>query len=502
MRSHPVRWWLLALAGLAFALRLPGIFANTFAADEALFATWARLIAAGQDPLLQGQLVDKPPLLFYLQAAVFWLVGPADWAARLPILVASILLIPLTARLASALYSDALTTTMAAAVLAFAPLAIQLSATAYLDPLLTAFIVAALLAVARARSTTAPRRTPFFAAGVLFGLAAAVKYQAWLFLPLVIGLAAVNGWRRPEWGYWLRGFALVLVALAAWELARAGRLALWPQQVASLGGFRLAWSWELWPRLQEWAAVWATLLDSAALQFGLLLAVPPFLALLLSHDDRPALLDQLLIVYLLGYFLLHWFVAAPIWSRYALPAAPVAALVLSRLVARVVTFGEGFAPQLAGRQARQAWLALAAPLLLGLAQARPIGEAAAGWPAADQGAGRLAQFLDDAPYGTVLYDHWHSWQWRYYLFDGRVYLSWFPTPAALAEDLAVFDDSSGRRYLALPASPAALPVLRALNEAGFRAEPVPTAADMGGQAILTLYSLRRGQASERDDPAN
>jgi hypothetical protein len=95
------------------------------------------------------------------------------------------------------------------------------------------------------------------------------------------------------------------------------------------------------------------------------------------------------------------------------------------------------------------------------------------WPVggqrtADQGAWQIAKFLADEPYGTVLYDHWYSWQWRYHLFDKGVYVSWFPHPTALAEDLGVFGDTTGARYIVLPDAAGALPVQRAIHDAGFR----------------------------------
>ena len=86
---------LIALAAIGFGVRLPGLFQNTLFADEALFATWARLIAALWDPFLLQQPVDKPPLLFYLQSVPYSLMGPVEWAARLPNLLASVLLVPL-----------------------------------------------------------------------------------------------------------------------------------------------------------------------------------------------------------------------------------------------------------------------------------------------------------------------------------------------------------------------------------------------------------------------
>ncbi|MCI0398056.1 MAG: glycosyltransferase family 39 protein, partial [Chloroflexi bacterium] len=160
--SRQGKWWLGALVWAGAAVRWHGLFANSFHSDEALFATWARLIAVWRDPLLQGQVVDKPPLLFYLQALFYPLSGPVEWAARWPNLIASVALISLTGRLAWQLYRDEVTAILAAALVAFSPLAIQFSATAFTDPLLTAFLVAALLATTAGRS---------FLAGLFFGLA-------------------------------------------------------------------------------------------------------------------------------------------------------------------------------------------------------------------------------------------------------------------------------------------------------------------------------------------
>ena len=180
--------WLVALVLLAALWRLPGLFANTFHPDEALFASWARLIAIWRDPWLQTQLVDKPPLAFYLQAAFYPLLGSAPYAARLPNFIASLLLLPALAQWLWHLYQDELTVRVAVILLAFSPLAIQSSATAFLDPLLLALLLAALWAQA-ASGAGRP-----LAAGLLFGLALLTKYQALRYLPLVLG----QGWAADD----------------------------------------------------------------------------------------------------------------------------------------------------------------------------------------------------------------------------------------------------------------------------------------------------------------
>ncbi|MCA9939779.1 MAG: hypothetical protein KC418_14145, partial [Anaerolineales bacterium] len=65
------RTWLMILILIGILWRVGGLFTHTFRPDEALFASYARLIAVWRDPLLQTQLVDKPPLAFYAQAAFF-----------------------------------------------------------------------------------------------------------------------------------------------------------------------------------------------------------------------------------------------------------------------------------------------------------------------------------------------------------------------------------------------------------------------------------------------
>jgi hypothetical protein len=125
----------------------------------------------------------------------------------------------------------------------------------------------------------------------------------------------------------------------------------------------------------------------------------------------------------------------------------------------------------------------------------PVG----GQPAADGGAAEVAAWLADAPYGTVLYDHWHSWHWRYYFFDRAVYVSWFPDPAALVEEMRVFGDRPEARYLVLPDQPEQTVVARTLTAAGFSLEPVLSTASLKGQPAMRLYRLAVGPASKETE---
>jgi len=491
---------------LGAALRFHGLFANSFHADEALFAGWARLIAVWRDPLLLTQAVDKPPLLFYLQALFYPLFGPVEWAARIPSLVASLLLIPATGQLAHRLTGDTAAAALAATLVAVSPLAVQFSATAFSDPLLTFWLVVALYCAAR----PAPLAT-----GLLFGLALATKYQAALFIPLWIGtiwlaeqgalqanpqidaalLPGLGSMRtrrrmRPCLGA-TAGLLGVIVALFIWQSARSGAGGLVLLQWVNIGGVRLAHSWELWSRLVELGRLWL-------LAFGwpmIVLAAGAAVGLAGSRIARAInarrvaypttqVADSMLALFILGYSALHWLWAVPVWDRYLLPILPLVAILVARAVSLLWA---------AVRRARPAraipiiWLVVLAVVQLPIVAAArggrlPIG----GRPDADGGAAPTAQLLKDAPYGAVLYDHWYSWHWRYQLFDSRVYVSWFPDADALLADLNAFGGGGAPRYIVLPSSDIARPIVRRLSDGGYRLEPL---AAQDKARDMTLYRI-------------
>ncbi len=500
--------WGLAV-WLAFWLRVRGLFANTFHADEALFATWARHIATWKDPLLLTQAVDKPPLLFYMQALFYPLQGPVEWAARLPNFIASMLLVPLTAVLFHRLYGGKTGALVAALVVACSPLAIQFSATAFTDPLLVFWLVASLSVISVQYSLfsklAACNRSPMnghrlsAAAGFLFGLAVATKYQAWLFLPLMGGVGWLGSGGRPPrhfWVYWFVGLLPLLGGVFFWEVARTGAFSLWSAQIGNFGGVRLAWSWELWPRLAAWGGLGGT-------------AVPVFLLplLLLSMvglawrtwrvDDAAGRLDWLLVFFVAAYFVFHWLTAVPVWDRYWLPLVPLVAILLGRGWQQVAAWWpyqilpdehHGKVATLRAKTCRPylrlcLFLVLLTILLLPAWPARygryPVG----GQPAADGGAAHIAAVVQEASYGTVLYDHWFSWQWRYYFFDKGVYVSWFPHGQALATELTVFGRDGNPHYLTLPDTAVSQPIIRAVQAAGFTLQPVANAGN------IVLYQI-------------
>jgi hypothetical protein len=381
-----------------------------------------------------------------------------------------------------------------AVILALSPLTVQFSSTAFTDPLLTFWLVASLasmqvasgqvsirqVASNKLQVTSSPHHPitllPYhpLTAGFLFGLAVATKYQAWLFLPLVLGMGWLGGYGRRDWLRWLGGLLPVLTVMFLWELARKGSFTLWSAQVSNYGGVRLAWSWELWPRLQAWVGLWLTAVPGL-LMFLFLVLTLGLLARAWGVDDIDGRYDGLFVLFVLGYWLLHWLLAVPVWDRYLLPVVPLVAVILARgiwvLGYWVIRIFNISIPQYRYLQTLIT-ISCVAILLISAWGARygryPVG----GQVQADDGAGQIAAYLQEAPYGTVLYDHWYSWQWRYHLFDTGVYVSWFPYGAALVEELLVFGDDGNAHYVALPDTAVSQPIIRSLTEAGFQLQPV------------------------------
>ena len=216
------------------------------------------------------------------------------------------------------------------------------------------------------------------------------------------------------------------------------------------------------------------------------------------NKERSAQFDLLIIIFIAAYVIFHWVVAVPVWDRYLLPIIPLAALLTARALALFINWVFNL-PNLTLTRRLVPLLMLLALLCFttipAVNAARRGQWLTGGYPSADQGAWQIAAHLQDEPYGTVLYDHWYSWHWRYHLFDKGVYISWFPDPAALTNDLEAFGDGEGSRYIVLPASASAAPVRRAIVAAGFQLDEVVRAEVDPG---MILYQLR--QLGQNEQP--
>lgn len=194
------------------------------------------------------------------------------------------------------------------------------------------------------------------------------------------------------------------------------------------------------------------------------------------------MLDLTLMSFTLGYFMLHWLLAFPVWDRYMLGLVPVICLLIGRLASLVYRFS-------VGRVGNAMVVVLVLALLIPPAaqafqSATPIG----GDHGPHDGIDRIAAFLRDLPYGTVVYDHWLGWVLRYYLWDANVYVAYFATPGSLAEDLHVFGRTSPR-YIVFSSDESTTRIERVIAADGFALSPVLSAQDRHGRPTFTLYRI-------------
>jgi 4-amino-4-deoxy-L-arabinose transferase-like glycosyltransferase len=117
----------------ALLIRLSYFGMHRFCTDESLFASWAYRIYEHWDLLLSGATgVDKPPVMFYLQALSFALFGISENSARLPSVLAGLGNIYLIYRLVKK-YFNSHAALMAAFLMAVSPFMIAYDDAAFLD---------------------------------------------------------------------------------------------------------------------------------------------------------------------------------------------------------------------------------------------------------------------------------------------------------------------------------------------------------------------------------
>ncbi len=500
------RWALAAILLLAWALRLPLILNNHLHPDEALYGYWGLLVGSGRDPWLTTAPVYKPPLLPYLMAgtqALFSNSGTrSEFSLRLPGLAAGLLMAPLTAALAYALFRERWTAASAALGVALSPFAISFSATAFLDPLMVALGLAACVAAARDR----PRW-----AGVLAGLSFATKQTGLVWIPLA-ALLQISNLKHLHRAVVLRAVrvsrisagleqsafssvilfiahcSLVILLVFAWDAVRVaqGAVSFWRVGVVGYGGLRLVWPHELWARIRSWLDLARYLFTSPVINGVLLMGLPVLAWRALTHRRyaREALMDLTLISFSLVYLFLHWLWAFPVWDRYLLPLIPVLAVLLGRVF---TSLARSLQSVIVHRSLIHCLLFICLTLLAfnAVRSRYSIG----GNQGVYDGINQVAVFLSDLPEGSVVYHHWLGWHYHYHLFDAPVYLAYWPTPAWLAQDVQVFG-AREPRYITFPSWELSTRVERALAGVGYKLEPVLTITRRDGTLSFTIYHIQ------------
>lgn len=434
-----------------------------FHPDEALFAAQARLISHQGDLLLRTTDLDKPPLTFYVTALSFRLLGPTEFAARLPNVLFSSLSLLLLYFLAVSVYQDRLTATGAALLWALSPYDLAFAATTFTDIQATFWVLAACLLAVRDR---------WRAAGIAAALALAAKTNVALFIPLiaVVGIArrAQPGWRvcdlsQRAWRFlWplVSGIGLLLL----WDASRA------PHSFFSLGYARnnpgrMIRSDELWPRLEQWGHWLGFITGSPVLTLVLFIGVLIGLGSEWRQRSRSAAIDWLIAGFALAFLTWHWLIAFNTYDRYLHTLIPFLILLAVRALA-----GLG---QRAGRRSLlpAAFIAIAACLMIPATATCLEGKITiAGDQGQHTGIDVLAATLNTDLRGQTVYDHWLGWELAYYLGEKpTVSILYTALPEALAEEMT---RQTQTRYFVAPSPQKAAPWLAALQRSGIAASTI------------------------------
>lgn len=495
VRRPSFPWPALGAVAAAALLRALPLLQNRFHPDEALYAYFGRLIASGWDPLLAQVVVDKPPLFLYLLGGSFAAFGGSEFAARLPNFFGALLGVALVYRLARRLYGPR-AAALAAGLLALSPLAILFSITLFIDPLLAVCGLWGLWQAAAGR----PRW-----AAVALALGFALKQTAVFYLPLALafGLLALPASAGPRAalarlgrlaGPLLAGLLIAGLVVFAWDGLRqrfGASISFWDQGYSDNVPDRLVRAAEVPLRAAAWWELGGYLTAAPLVNALAALGGVGVLWAGARRPSRAALADWLLGGYLLGYFAAYWLLAFNVWDRYVVPVAPLLLLLIARglegLAVRVCAWRPARAVGLAGRGG---WLAAGMALLVLPAAftAARSGYPVGGDHGAYMGLDDAARFLNALPYGAVLYDFWLSWEWNYYLFDGKVYTAWLPAPEALTADLRAFGRTSPR-YLAVPSWESEAEARTAAAAAGFTFELAHAAFRADGSRSFAIYRL-------------
>ena len=454
------------------ALRLAMLGLNVrFHPDEALFAAQARLISQGGDFFLRTTDLDKAPLTFYVTALSFRMLGPTEFAARLPNLLFSTLSLAVLYRLGSSLFRDRTAGTLATLLWALSPYDLAFAATAFTDIQATFWVLLASLFAVHGR---------WWFAGVAAALAFAAKSNALLFVPLILALGIAQNaridWRIPDalrrlWQFtWPLMVVVGLVVL--WDLGRAPRSYLSLSYARNNPG-RLVRANEVWLRLENWAHWLGFVTGSPVLNVLLVAASPVQLARgALRQRSRAAVGDWLIAGFGLAFLAGYWLIAFNTYDRYMHTLVPFLLLLAARTLTGVWHF-------FGARHVVLVALIVITMGFLAPGVTRTLrGEMGIG---GDQGhhtgIDTLADYLNTHLSGQTVYDHWLGWELAYYLGEAPdVTIVYSPLPEALASDTA---QQPGNRYFAAPSPQQAAPWIAALRRASVQVTAIYLDSDHG-----------------------
>ncbi|HWS71148.1 MAG TPA: glycosyltransferase family 39 protein, partial [Thermoanaerobaculia bacterium] len=191
-----------------------------FDADEGRNGEVGREMAATNDyvmPRLDGlPYLDKPVVFFAAEAAVMEVLGPTEFAARLPALLFTLATAALLAWFARRLWGAEAAWTAAVVFLSM-PLTIAFSRTVIFDSALTFFIVAAIIAFWFAIEENSKRATAL--AWAMIGLGVLTKGPVAIALPFFVAIPYAIKRKRARALISIGGVVAFVAVIAPWVWA-------------------------------------------------------------------------------------------------------------------------------------------------------------------------------------------------------------------------------------------------------------------------------------------
>jgi len=189
------------------------------------------------------------------------------------------------------------------------------------------------------------------------------------------------------------------------------------------------------------------------------------LRLIREPQRRGAITDLVWFNFIVVYSLIHWLVAFNTFDRYLLLILPPVILLARRGIERLLTVLVRAHSDASLRIAILIITLILLPTAISASEGRSmINNGHREYAGIDD----LADYLNQQPVATVIYDHWLGWEIGYYLgqwHDKR--LTYYPTPDALVQDALALCEI-GPRFLPVPKTHTPGPWLEALEHAGFK----------------------------------
>lgn len=443
---------LCALIWLSFALALYGLNRFPLREDEAIYSVWA-LHGWRVDPFFLTVWPDKPPLFLGVLGLAFRLWGASQAGGRLLNILLTLLTALVVGATARRLWG-ARRGFVVTALYLFNPFVLSFASTVYTDPMLVLAGQVALWLALTGRH---------FGAGFWLGVAIMTKQQGLLYVPLIMAVLWASStwskadqipWQKRRWLRFGLGALVVLAPVLYWDSSRwAVAPSPWDLGVRHYGTLQILPPSQWLARLVEWAA----LLWYFAASWLVWMVLSVLLILILYRRGKLLLASMIkhpvvgwLLLWSIGFLVLHMVTSIQLWDRYLLPLAPFFCLLVAWLVdplAKTVQVQRAARWTVTG--GLLGLLLLAPPALTAARGGLPIGGDHGDYGGLTEA---IAWLKRTAPPASILYQQRLGWLYQFYFYDelavGRIDLRWFPTPAYLAANAAQSPTQS--RFLVLP----------------------------------------------------